>query len=135
MDYLKTMFMVGCGGFIGASLRYSIGLLDVKWDFPIITFVINILGSVLIGFVVELSARMMVSQSPMTLLFKTGLCGGFTTFSTFSLENLTLLENNHVKTAASYMVLSVVCCIIGVKIGRMMAAGVYLMLASQPVHA
>ena len=58
-----------------------------------------------------------------------------TTFSTFSLENLTLLENNHVKTAASYMVLSVVCCIIGVKIGRMMAAGVYLMLAGQPVYA
>lgn len=126
MDYMKTMLVVGCGGFVGASLRYSIGLIQVKWDFPLITFLINILGSILIGFVVELASQMSLSQAPLTLFFKTGVCGGFTTFSTFSLENLTLLEKGHTAAAASYMMLSVGFCVIGVKIGKILADAFYM---------
>lgn len=80
---------VGAGGFCGAIARYLLGLLPYQGQFPLITFVINFTGAVAIGAVVEAaSVRPGMLPSNAVLFVKTGLCGGFTTFSTFSLETL-----------------------------------------------
>ena len=84
---------VGAGGFCGAIARYLLGLLPYQGQFPLITFVINFTGAVAIGAVVEAASIRPGMLPPNAVLFlKTGLCGGFTTFSTFSLETLCLLE-------------------------------------------
>ena len=116
-----SFFSVALGGAIGAVGRYAISLIPVKTGFPVQTLITNILGAVLIGFIVGL-----VSQrediSPNTVLFwKTGVCGGFTTFSTFSLEAFSLLENHQISAGILYIALSVVFCIAGILCGRRLA--------------
>lgn len=114
-------FFVGLGGFSGAVLRYLLSLLPVGENtlFPIQTLIINILGALVIGILSELAGyRNMIS--PKSILFlKTGLCGGFTTFSTFSLESITLLSEGHSFMSITYMILSVVFCLAAVFAGKM----------------
>lgn len=116
---MDKFLWVGLGGAIGAMLRYSISLLPLKSHFPLGTFVTNILGALLIGVVVGLFEKQHLSAS-MNLFLKTGVCGGFTTFSTFSLETLTLFENGFYAIASIYALVSVVGCVIGVYVGRML---------------
>ena len=98
---------VALGGALGAMTRYAISLIPVKTQFPILTLITNILGAVLIGFIVGLTDKK-ESVSPGSVLFwKTGVCGGFTTFSTFALESSNLLKNGHPGIAALYMFLSI----------------------------
>ena len=74
---------VALGGALGAVGRYAISLIPVKTGFPVLTLVTNVLGAVLIGFIVGLVSER-EDISPNTLLFwKTGVCGGFTTFYVF----------------------------------------------------
>lgn len=118
---MTSVLCVGAGGFIGAVLRYGAGFLVPAAEFPLSTFLVNLLGAVLIGAVVE-AAEAGCVFSPNTVLFlKTGLCGGFTTFSTFSLETLNLLESGQVALGAGYAAASVACCVAGVVAGRLMA--------------
>lgn len=101
---------VGLGGFIGSVGRYLCGKIPVKnpGNFPVQTFFINIIGAFVIGCVVALAAKH-ASLTPRQMLFlKTGICGGFTTFSTFSLETGDLLRAGNVTTAILYVTLSVV---------------------------
>ena len=86
---------VALGGACGAAARYGISLLPVRMDFPVLTLATNFLGALLIGVIVGLAGggRLTADQ---TLFWKTGVCGGFTTFSTFSLETLTLLESGRI---------------------------------------
>lgn len=109
---------VGLGGALGAISRYAISLIPVKTQFPILTLVTNIIGAVIIGFIVGVSSSRR-DISPNTLLFwKTGVCGGFTTFSTFSLEALNLIENKSYYYCGLYIALSLFCCILGVYWGK-----------------
>lgn len=112
---------VALGGAVGAMGRYAISLIPTKSTFPFLTLVTNIIGALLIGFVVGMaSTREDVSQN--TILFwKTGVCGGFTTFSTFSLEAWGLLEDKLYVQGGLYVALSVVCCIVGVLCGKRLA--------------
>ncbi len=71
-------------------LRYAIGFVPYKGDFPLLTLVINLLGAVLIGFISGISDKKLSDNA--VLFMKTGVCGGFTTFSTFSLEAYKLFE-------------------------------------------
>ena len=112
---------VALGGAFGAMARYAISLIPVKSDFPILTLVTNILGAILIGFIVGIAeAKNGVSDEAM-LFLKTGVCGGFTTFSTFSLETYNLFHNKDYVTGGIYAVLSVVCCVFGIFCGRKLA--------------
>jgi CrcB protein len=112
---------VALGGALGATARYLISLLPIKTDFPILTLFTNIVGAILIGFVVGIVAeKQSISQN--TLLFwKTGVCGGFTTFSTFSLESVNLIEHQQYWQGGLYMFLSVCFCMVGVISGKKLA--------------
>ena len=102
--------MVGIGGFIGSVCRYLIGLLPIEINngFPIKTLAINIIGSFLIS-VIAISASKNESLNPqIVLMLRVGICGGFTTFSTFAYESVDLIKNGHMMTAFVYVCLSVV---------------------------
>lgn len=112
---------VGLGGAAGAMGRYAISLIPSKTAFPFLTLITNIIGAILIGFVVGMaSTRENVSQN-VVLFWKTGVCGGFTTFSTFSLEAYGLFQNKSYVLGGIYVVLSVLCCIFGVLCGKKLA--------------
>ena len=112
--------LVGLGGALGAMGRYGISLLPWSGTFPLLTLLTNLLGAVAIGCVAGLSGG--VLSPGWTLFWKTGVCGGFTTFSTFSLETLTLLESGRPAAGALYMALSVGLCVAGVALGRWLYA-------------
>lgn len=116
-----SFLFVALGGAIGAMGRYAISLIPIKNGFPILTLITNFIGAALIGFIVGAAGRR-GDISPNTVLFwKTGVCGGFTTFSTFSLEALCLLENKAYLSGGIYIILSVAGCIIGVVCGKRLA--------------
>ena len=107
---MLNCLVVALGGGIGACFRYLIGLIPLKepFTFPVKTLVINLLGCFVIGLIAVLAVKNS-SLSPRTVLFiKTGLCGGFTTFSTFALETETLIKTGHIGLAIAYVALSVV---------------------------
>ena len=114
---MDKFIYVGIGGAIGAILRYGISCLPIKNDFPILTLITNMLGALLIGIVVGLAERENISSS-MTLFLKTGVCGGFTTFSTFSLEAMHLMDMGKYGVSLLYIGLSVMGCLIGVWLGK-----------------
>ena len=103
---------VALGGCIGAVLRYLIGLIPVKetMQFPIKTFGINVLGCIAIALIVIMMSRTANHAMPewLGLFLKVGICGGFTTFSTFALESTDLIRNGQAGIAFLYMILSVV---------------------------
>ena len=115
---MDKFLWVGLGGAIGSIFRYTLSLLPIKSSFPVLTLITNLLGAFIIGVVVGLFEKQYLS-SQIHLFLKTGLCGGFTTFSTFSLETLTLLENDMIFIAIVYALISVVGCIVGVYLGKM----------------
>ena len=85
---MMSFVFVALGGALGAVGRYAISLIPVKTQFPILTLVTNILGAILIGFIVGITHKKADVTPNMVLFWKTGVCGGFTTFSTFSLVYL-----------------------------------------------
>ena len=112
---------VGLGGALGAIGRYAISMIPIKTEFPFLTLITNILGAVLIGFISGMvSAKQDVSQNTV-LFWKTGVCGGFTTFSTFSLEAYELFEKGSNILGLVYAVVSVVSCILGIVCGKKVA--------------
>ena len=114
---MVNALLVGAGGALGAVGRYGISLLPVRGDFPLLTLCTNFLGALLIGIVVGLAGAGKLGSGG-TLFWKTGVCGGFTTFSTFSLESLTLFEKGKWLLGGSYMILSAGLCLAGVALGR-----------------
>ena len=107
---MLNCLVVALGGGIGACLRYLIGLVPLKepFTFPVKILFINLLGCFVIGLIAAIAAKT-TSLSPRTVMFiRTGLCGGFTTFSTFALETETLLKTRHIGLAMLYVALSVV---------------------------
>lgn len=112
------VIFVALGGALGSVLRYAISLIPFKTDFPFITLIINFIGAIAIGFVMGVVSE----KSPNMLLFwKTGVCGGFTTFSTFSLEAFTLFEKKMIIFGGLYVILSIGLCLAGVLCGKKIA--------------
>lgn len=108
---------VGIGGAIGAMLRYAISLIPAKTTFPILTLITNVIGAFAIGLIVALAVKHNVSNN-VVLLLKTGVCGGFTTFSTFSLEAYNLFKSGKIGLGIAYALLSLVLCVLMVMLGE-----------------
>lgn len=109
-------FFVGLGGLVGSVLRYLFSLIPLEHEsgFPLVTLGINVLGAFLLGLIMAYAGKS-ASLDPRTLLFlKVGVCGGFTTFSTFALEAHGLLSGGKPIVALLYMLLSVVLCVLAV---------------------
>ena len=120
MLFMSFLF-VALGGALGAVGRYAISLIPIKTEFPFLTLITNILGAVLIGFIAGLVCSDDGSSKNAVLFWKTGVCGGFTTFSTFSLEAYTLFEGGSVFLGVLYAAVSVVSCILGILCGKKLA--------------
>lgn len=121
---MMNILMVGMGGAVGAVGRYLISLLPGKTVFPVLTLVTNLLGAMLIGFIVGTSSAKGM-QERWILFWKTGVCGGFTTFSTFSLEAVGLFEKGRYIYGSVYVAASVCLCVAGVVIGRYAACRIW----------
>ncbi len=112
---------VALGGAVGAIGRYAISLIPIKTEFPVLTLITNLVGAILIGFIVGFIGDRDETSKNTLLFWKTGVCGGFTTFSTFSLEAADLWERKSYLSGGCYIVLSVLGCIIGVYWGKKIA--------------
>ncbi|MDO9375117.1 MAG: fluoride efflux transporter CrcB [Bacteroidota bacterium] len=99
---LRNLLLIGLGGALGSILRYGTSLLVGSRPFPWATFIINITGSFLIGLVMAYSLKNEWFNQHWKLFLATGFCGGFTTFSTFSLENIQLLQEGKWSLFAVY---------------------------------
>ncbi|PRZ45162.1 fluoride efflux transporter CrcB [Tritonibacter scottomollicae] len=123
---LLNVMNVALGGAIGATCRYLAGLgvmrLMGPTPFPLGVLGVNILGSGLMGVFVVLAAHK--GLTPMAPFVMTGVLGGFTTFSAFSLEAVTLIERGAIGHAALYIGLSVGLSIAALALGMMAARGV-----------
>ncbi|WPP49514.1 fluoride efflux transporter CrcB [Catalinimonas niigatensis] len=106
---LSNLLLVGIGGFLGSVLRFLISVMinrQVSTHFPFGTFTVNIIGSLLIGILYGLWAREFLDDHA-SRLWITGFCGGFTTFSTFSFDGLTLISHGQYLTFLIYATASV----------------------------
>ena len=114
--------IVGLGGFAGSVLRYLAGKLPLgaASGFPVNTLIINVLGSFVIGILAALGSKYSDFDPRLMLLLKVGLCGGFTTFSTFSLETFELIRAGSYGTAAAYAVLSAVLGVLAVLLAHVL---------------
>ena len=124
---MMTLSMVALGGAVGASLRWLWGVVFLRatgpTEFPVAIMGANILGSFLMGvFVVAAAQRGLTHLSPLVM---TGLLGGFTTFSAFSLETMTLIERGQITSAVLYMGLSVGLSVGALALGLVLARGVF----------
>ena len=115
---------VGAGGFIGAVLRFLMGRLPLKeiTAFPINTLLINVIGAFVIGLVAAAAAKHGTENSGIMMFLQIGVCGGFTTFSTFSLDGITLIQEGQLLMFMFYAVSSVVLCLLAVWLGQLAAA-------------
>jgi CrcB protein len=114
MTMIKCL-IVGAGGAIGAIGRYLIGLLPMNPEngFPVKTFLINVIGCFIIGIIAALADKNAVNPN-LVLLIKVGICGGFTTFSSFALETEGLIAKGSTGVALMYVILSLVCGVLAV---------------------
>ena len=122
-----AILQVAIGGALGAMARYGVGVAVVRLTgqhgFPMGVLTVNILGSFLMGaFVVLAEQKSLTHMAPLVM---TGLLGGFTTFSAFSLEAVMLYERGSMGQAALYVGLSVVCSIAGLVLGLGLARAVW----------
>ncbi len=118
---MQAYLLVGIGGGLGAMARYGFGTLAGRvWGtaFPVGTLMINVLGSLAMGLLVGLLARTLLEgQNEIRLFVAVGVLGGFTTFSAFSLDAITLLERGDVLAGVGYVLLSVVLSVLALYLG------------------
>ena len=111
---------VALGGAVGAVGRYLMGMAPFlpKTDFPLSTLLINLIGAFAIGLIAQLAVQKGLQNDALTLFLKVGVCGGFTTFSTFSLETVSLFSAGKTALGLAYIGLSVALCLLGVLAGQ-----------------
>ena len=123
MELIKNLLAVGMGSFIGGAARYLV-LLAMKGickGFPWATLAVNLVGCLMIGLLWGLLSRNAAENTSWGLFLTVGLCGGFTTFSTFSKEALAMLQTGQMWGFASYIAISVLAGIALVALGYYIA--------------
>jgi len=110
MELLRNILAVGAGSFLGGSLRYLVSLAykGVGKGFPWATLTVNLAGCFLIGLLWGIFSKNATEGSSWALFLTVGLCGGFTTFSTFSKEALMMLQGGNIWGFAGYIAVSVI---------------------------
>lgn len=122
---IKQLLLVGLGGGIGSIFRYLTSVWTAKHytnAFPLATFITNVLGCFVIGLLIGYFSNASTDNS-LKLLFITGFCGGYTTFSTFAAENISLLQHQNYVTLIAYTLASVLVGFLAVGLGLMITKG------------
>ena len=117
---IRTLLLIAIGGGIGSMLRYLTSLAIEKYCatiFPLATFIVNVLGCLLIGIIMGLLEKNQMTNASMKWLLVTGFCGGYTTFSTFGYENISLLQSQHAGMAFLYIAASILAGLLAVWLG------------------
>jgi CrcB protein len=114
---IKNLLLVGLGGSIGSMARYAATWLIKSKTFPYATLTVNIIGSFIIGMLFAIIIKEDGLTDNWKLFLATGICGGFTTFAAFSLENMGLLQNGKTGMAVIYILLSIVLGVLATFLG------------------
>ncbi|HRY97721.1 MAG TPA: fluoride efflux transporter CrcB [Bacteroidales bacterium] len=117
---LKHILLVGIGGFAGSVARYLVGRLTHGlqfFDIPVGTLIVNVLGSLILGLLMGIAEKSALMTADLRMLLMVGLCGGFTTFSTFTGENLALMHSGEYLVVFLYTALSLLLGFLAVYLG------------------
>ncbi len=117
---MKLILLAALGGALGASGRYLVGVLALRSlgsAFPYGTMIVNVAGAILMGLFIHLLAVKLNGSPELRTFVATGILGGFTTFSAYSLEVVNMIERGDWGTALFYALASVVFCVLGIFIG------------------
>ena len=122
---MATVLWIGIGGFLGANSRYWLGSLINRWlgtGFPWATALVNISGALLIGIIATLFADRAIDNEALRLFLIVGVLGGYTTFSSYTFEAVSMMQEDRWMAAISYLALSnlvgILACVAGVMIAR-----------------
>lgn len=117
---MRACMIIGMGGFLGTVCRYLLSLIPLtdKTGFPFITLAINVLGAFAIGILAGLSAKYTGANADLMAFLRVGVCGGFTTFSTFALEITNLFGSGRAWAGAMYVLLSLILGVAAVLAGK-----------------
>lgn len=121
---MLNIIAIFTGGGIGAVIRYLTGLIILKYShlsLPPATFIVNVAGSFLIGFLYIFFIEKQELNPAIKLALTVGFCGGLTTFSTFSLELFEMIKNAHFINAFLYIIISIIICVTAVITGAYIA--------------
>ena len=125
---LLQFLVVAAGGAIGASGRHAVGILAMRMmggGFPYGTLIVNVVGSFAMGVLIEALALKFSAPQEVRLFLATGLLGGFTTFSAFSLDAVSLWERGSQGAAALYVVISVVASLAALFAGLALVRSIF----------
>ena len=117
---LKMFLITGAGGFLGSGLRYLVQRLFavlLSVTFPFATLSINVLGSLLIGIIYAVGDKSNILSPEIRMFLAVGVCGGFTTFSTFSLDTVNLMRDGEYLYVTIYILASVLLSILATLTG------------------
>ncbi|MFV0392099.1 MAG: fluoride efflux transporter CrcB [Paludibacteraceae bacterium] len=121
---MKQLLLIGLGGFIGSIARFGVSKLNISWQLhhiPMGTLTVNLVGSLLIGLFAGILVHQVTWSENLKLFLITGICGGFTTFSAFTFENLQLIREGYVTASIIYLTISILLGILAVLCGIWMA--------------
>ena len=121
--FMKNLILVFVGGGLGSTLRFllnSIPILNIH-KYPLTTSFSNIIGCLILGLLMGHLVKSNQIESTSSILIGTGFCGGLTTFSTFTYENIEMLKNGSFIESISYTTLTIVLCFISMYLGLQVA--------------
>ena len=125
---MRLLFLAVTGGAIGSGARHLVNVAALRWlgsGFPWATLMVNVVGSFLMGFLVEMIIRAYAGSLDLRTFLATGILGGFTTFSAFSLDVYSLIERGQTAPALGYIIASVGVSLAALVAGIALARGAF----------